>query len=310
MVLVFVSHASRDKELVEALKALFTNTGLLVKEEELFVSSIDGCDVDDGEDFLVEIRTKLREATLAIPIITPAYLDSEFCHWELGAIWASDAMWFPLRLGIETDQLPTLIKTRQVKELGRGPLNGIRKRVQRLEEGRAVRDDLWRAECTSLLNEVPDIVTSLQGGWNTTSRNLERIEARVGQASGLLREAMYSIREAGWTALTVKAGEPSKAFRLSLRHVAKEIKRLFVHTTGKQIRVSIKQLVYEEGPPDGEGPAIRLGAQELARDDPNHVRGATDLVDDNTALCHIVKGEEEYFFSNRLSALRGYKNSH
>jgi len=53
-VLVFVSHSSRDKELVVAFTTLLTECGL-VSAGELFVSSIDGYDVKDGDDFLEDI---------------------------------------------------------------------------------------------------------------------------------------------------------------------------------------------------------------------------------------------------------------
>jgi hypothetical protein len=274
------------------------------------VSSIDGFDVKDGDDFLDDIRHKLREATLAIPVLTPAYLDSEFCTWELGAIWAMGIDWVPVRVGVKPDMLPLLIKTRQAKELSKPSLGRIRSIIQKHKDMLSS-DEAWEAKRDALLGNLATIEVALQPGWDSTASAIERVEARVGRASGRLLEATVRIREAGWIALTLGGDEPSRVFTNALREVSRTIRDLLQDTTGCPIRVAIKQLVTVEDDTDsGEHHGIRLGIQDLARDNPKHVRWTIDPVDGNTDFREIVIGNSEYFVSNRLSQLEGYENSH
>jgi hypothetical protein len=308
---VFISHSSRDKELVAALTDLLTESGLL-SNSDLFVSSIDGFDVDDGVDFLDDIRTNLSEATLAITLLTPAYLDSEFCTWELGAIWAMGIAWVPVRVGLKPDGLPLLIRTRQARELGKAALGSIRSEIQKQKDSN-VSDERWEAKRDALLALMPQIESALRSEWDSTGPAIARVEARVGRASDKLLEAMERIREAGWIALTLALGreEPSRVFKGALRAVARAIRDLLQETTGCPIRVAIKQLVStDDDTQGGDQNDIRLMVQDLARDRDTSVRRTLDPVDGNTDFREIVIGNAEYFVSNRLSQLEGYENSH
>src|SRR6266498_2857684 len=84
---VFVSHSSKDQDLVGALVRLL-QTGLTIAPDRIFCSSLPGHRIPFGEDFRVFIRQKLTDAGIVIALITGHYRASPFCMHELGAAWA------------------------------------------------------------------------------------------------------------------------------------------------------------------------------------------------------------------------------
>lgn len=92
---VFISHASKDQELVEGLVDLL-RAGVGLRDEEHFCSSLPGTAIPAGQDFVDRIRAELKGTQLAIEVITPSYLDSKFCLCELGALWVTMADNLPM----------------------------------------------------------------------------------------------------------------------------------------------------------------------------------------------------------------------
>jgi TIR domain-containing protein len=83
---IFVSHATRDRELVEAVVELL-QLGSGVPTEQIFYSSGAGTGVPAGARFNSYIRSKVEESSLVIAIISPAFQESAFSIAEVGAAW-------------------------------------------------------------------------------------------------------------------------------------------------------------------------------------------------------------------------------
>ena len=306
---VFVSHAYSDLPLIQGLQQLLTQSGLLTNEE-LFISSLDGFDVKDGNDFVSDIRQELATTDLFVPVVTPAYLDSEFCTWELGAAWAMELPWLPIRLGLSPDALPLLLKTRQVKPIGRPSLDRLSSEIQKLT-GRTITDHNWGTARDKFLETLPGSHAQLLSNWKQTPRAQERHQARVGQSSKTLLEVMAHIREAGWLALRSQNDADPTAFKNMLRVTSRLTRQLFTQTTGCPVRVAIRQLIRLEGQvPTGQPNGSGLGVVDLVRDTHRNIRRRVDPVEATTAFNQIVQGAAEFFASNRLSAIPGFKGHH
>lgn len=89
---VFISHAAKDKELVDAFCEFFEN-GMGVRD--IFCSSKSGC-LGIGEDFIRRIREEVCGCEYVIFLITPEYLKSSFCQIEMGAAWALGKQIIPI----------------------------------------------------------------------------------------------------------------------------------------------------------------------------------------------------------------------
>lgn len=83
---IFISHSSRDAELVSKLVDLL-ETGAGVHGRGIFASSIAGKGVPYG-DFTAYIRDQLSRAKVALFVLSPDFDLSPFCVAEMGAVWA------------------------------------------------------------------------------------------------------------------------------------------------------------------------------------------------------------------------------
>ena len=86
---VFVSHSSKDEEIVNAFITLLTRgAGLL--QDDICCTSIDCMKITNGEDIRKHIHENVNGADFAILLVSKNYKASEVCLNEMGAVWAMD----------------------------------------------------------------------------------------------------------------------------------------------------------------------------------------------------------------------------
>jgi hypothetical protein len=87
---VFISHSSKDKELIDLFveKILILGCGLI--DNQIFCTSIEGLGIKNGYDFRKHIKSRLKNADYSIIMISNNYKRSEVCMNEMGASWALD----------------------------------------------------------------------------------------------------------------------------------------------------------------------------------------------------------------------------
>lgn len=93
---IFISHATKDKEIVEAFVELLLIGALSVSIDKIFCVSTDGTKIKSGSDWRDSINESLLSAKVNFLIITPNYKESEVCLNEMGAAWVTSAMVLPL----------------------------------------------------------------------------------------------------------------------------------------------------------------------------------------------------------------------
>ncbi|NWG53073.1 MAG: toll/interleukin-1 receptor domain-containing protein [Hydrogenophilaceae bacterium] len=91
--LIFVSHATVEAEMAEAVRAYLD--GVTEKRLDWFVSS-DGETLALGERWLDKIVDALKRARLLIVLASPRSLESPWIHFEAGAAWIRDCPVVPL----------------------------------------------------------------------------------------------------------------------------------------------------------------------------------------------------------------------
>lgn len=92
---LFISHASADAPVAEALIALVRST-LDLEAESIRCTSVDGYRMAAGEDFESRLRSEVNEAKAFIGIVTPSSMRSAFVLFELGARWGAKRQLMPL----------------------------------------------------------------------------------------------------------------------------------------------------------------------------------------------------------------------
>lgn len=93
---IFISHATRDSEIINAFVDLILHGGLSVSIDDIFCVSTDGTKIKSGEDWRNSIKDNLLSADINFLIITPYYKESEVCLNEMGAAWVTSATVLPL----------------------------------------------------------------------------------------------------------------------------------------------------------------------------------------------------------------------
>jgi hypothetical protein len=93
---IFISHATKDKEIIDAFVDIILHGALSVPIDKIFCVSTDGTKIKSGADWRDSINESLLSAKVNFLIITPNYKESEICLNEMGAAWVTSATVLPL----------------------------------------------------------------------------------------------------------------------------------------------------------------------------------------------------------------------
>lgn len=83
---IFISHATKDKEIIEELIDLLESIG--INSTQIFCSSFEGYGIPIGDNFLDKIKQELSSEVLVLFVITNNFYESKVCLCEMGAAWA------------------------------------------------------------------------------------------------------------------------------------------------------------------------------------------------------------------------------
>ena len=87
---IFISHSSKNKDIVEKFVDYILQFGIGIKAEDIFCTSIEEMGVKNGEDIRKHIQTNIQNVDYSFLIISKKYKASEICINEMGAVWAYD----------------------------------------------------------------------------------------------------------------------------------------------------------------------------------------------------------------------------
>lgn len=87
---VFISHSSRDRDIVERFVDNILQLGIGLDHEDIFCTSIEEMGVKNGEDIREHIRNNVQSADFSFLMFSRNYKESEICLNEMGAVWAVD----------------------------------------------------------------------------------------------------------------------------------------------------------------------------------------------------------------------------
>ena len=88
---IFISHSSKDKQLVKDFVNHILCLGIGLNPDDIFCTSIEDMAMRNGEDIRKHIQGNIRSAKYSFLLISDNYKASEVCVNEMGAVWAYDA---------------------------------------------------------------------------------------------------------------------------------------------------------------------------------------------------------------------------
>ena len=84
---IFISHSSRDKNLIEAFVEKILRLGIGISADDIFCTSIETMGIKNGDDMRNHIRKNILGCDLALLMISRSYVGSSICLNEMGAVW-------------------------------------------------------------------------------------------------------------------------------------------------------------------------------------------------------------------------------
>lgn len=91
---IFISHSSKDLELVEELIEIIELIG--INSSQIFCSSLSGYSIEFGENFLDRIKSELDQSVLVIFLLSANFYQSPICLCEMGATWVKTNKHIPI----------------------------------------------------------------------------------------------------------------------------------------------------------------------------------------------------------------------
>lgn len=115
---VFISHSSKDEELVRDFVNHILCLGVGLNPDDIFCTSIEDMTMRNGEDIRKHIYENIRSAEYSFLLISDNYKSSEVCINEMGAVWAYDAnVKLYLLPNTNFDKIGWLCDTRKAEKL-------------------------------------------------------------------------------------------------------------------------------------------------------------------------------------------------
>jgi hypothetical protein len=155
---IFISHATKDKEIIDAFVDIILHGGLSVSIDKIFCVSTDGTKIKSGADWRDSINESLLSAKINFLIITPNYKESEVCLNEMGAAWVTSATVIPLIINpINYRSVGLIQEPNQVEKLlDENSLDRIRDIVQEKLEipNTLIKSDRWTVKKKEFLFRV------------------------------------------------------------------------------------------------------------------------------------------------------------
>ena len=87
---IFISHSSKDKEVMERFTDYILQLGIGLSHEDIFCTSIEEMGIRNGEDIRQHIKENVQGADFSFLMLSKNYKASEICLNEMGAVWAAD----------------------------------------------------------------------------------------------------------------------------------------------------------------------------------------------------------------------------
>ena len=87
---IFISHSSKDKDIMEKFTDYILQLGIGLNHEDVFCTSIEEMGIKNGEDIRQHIKDNVQGADFSFLMISKNYKESEICLNEMGAVWAAD----------------------------------------------------------------------------------------------------------------------------------------------------------------------------------------------------------------------------
>jgi hypothetical protein len=165
---VFVSHSSRDFELVEAFVELLL-AAMPIRRGEIRCTSVMGCRLSGGADPADALVDDIRSCSVFVGLITDDSAAAPYVLFELGARWGNRGRIFPvLGPGANYDLLPGPVRTLNAfKTADRGHMHQLIREIAAALRERPDTPDAYHTKLEALVEQ--------RGGSGAEARDVRNV---------------------------------------------------------------------------------------------------------------------------------------
>ena len=116
--LIFISHASADKQIIKKFIDIILKEGLGLRDTEIACTSFEATGIKPGHDIPQYIKDNIAAAKVVLAMVSKAYKASEVCQNEVGAAWALNNSPIQVLLqDVDFDELGWLLKLNKASRI-------------------------------------------------------------------------------------------------------------------------------------------------------------------------------------------------
>ena len=185
---IFISHATSDKLVAEALIDLFV-VGLGLASEQIFCSSVEEHTIPPGVEFKDFMHDELTTGAAVVGLISPAYLENTWCVCELGATWGLSKEFYPVLIPpVSYGSLaPFLSGTQSLLITDASHLDRLSDGLPKLF-GKTFNVAKWNVKKEQFLNALPQLLNALLRQVRPTEQEIENIRKELQDYKTLVNE--------------------------------------------------------------------------------------------------------------------------
>jgi len=176
---VFISHSTKDKDLVDAFVDLL-QTGIGIPTNEIFCSSIEGTNIPPGKNVIEYIKEQLQSPQIVIAILSPSYYESTFCICELGATWALTNEMLPLLVPpLNYENIKDVLTAVQLSRIDNDlQLSQMRDRLVSVLGLRTQETTRWEQKRNQFLRKAKELLSAVAPPTRISFKEHQELEAK------------------------------------------------------------------------------------------------------------------------------------
>lgn len=157
---IFISHSSKDKEIVGQLINIIEDIG--VQSDKIFCSSYEGYGVPLGDNFLITIKEKLDANVLVIFMLSQNFYESPICLCEMGATWIKTNRHIPILIPpFRYDNMKGVIPTTNGMMINEKPkYNSLKDSIEDFFNLHPIKNAIWERKRDNSLKIIEQLLNS------------------------------------------------------------------------------------------------------------------------------------------------------
>ncbi|MEN7547356.1 toll/interleukin-1 receptor domain-containing protein [Rapidithrix thailandica] len=156
---VFISHSSKDANVVEQVIELLEAIGL--NENQIFCTSFEGYNIKIGTDWLQTLKEELNKEVLVIFILSENFYNSPVSLCEMGATWVKTSEHIPVLIPpFSYAQIQGVIPNTQGMKINeKAKLNSLKEKVEAFFSLTPKNFSVWERKRDNAVGQINEIIT-------------------------------------------------------------------------------------------------------------------------------------------------------